>query len=88
MLILEIGGSKMTWRVAPYWGRLIDMNGDYIRKASEKEWREAQTLHSRLGTMGYIVIDTISPMGVPHKLCACVVGGYDIDSIEQPTVKG
>jgi hypothetical protein len=78
----------MTLKVAPYWGKLVDMNGDYIRKASEKEWRDAQDFQSRLGTMGYIVIDTISPMGVPHKMYACVVGGYDIDSIEQPTVKG
>jgi hypothetical protein len=78
----------MSLKIAPYWGKLVDMNGDFIRNATQREWQEAYSLNLRLGTMGYIVIDTISPMGVPHKICACVIGGYDIEAIEQPTVKG
>lgn len=78
----------MSLKVAPYWGKLVDMNGDFIRNATQREWQESYSLNLRLGTMGYIVIDTISDMGVPHKICACVVGGYDTETTEQPTGKG
>jgi hypothetical protein len=88
MPIQEIGVNEMSLKVAPYWGKLVDMNGDFIRNATQREWQESYSLNLRLGTMGYIVIDTISDMGVPHKICACVVGGYDTETTEQPTGKG
>lgn len=72
----------------PYFGKLVDMNGDYVRMATKAEWEESQALHVRLGTMGYIVIDTISPMGVPHKICVCLLEGPTDNDSEQPILKG
>jgi hypothetical protein len=57
------------------WGRLYTMDGQYLRYATEKEWRESYTMNMRYNMMGYIPITSANDGGEVAIVYACVIGG-------------